>query len=158
MNCGRRAGYRRRCLRRCCMCSSRRLRSSRSARTCTSRRFAVTSRRWAASLRSLRASQKEACASEISPKAARSKLDILPALGLRPPLAREGRRFLRRAGVASAAAAKAQTGQRTTNAARVEVVYRDRVHTIEAAPVPATCASAAAWAAGQAKGLAGWSK
>ena len=62
-------------------------------------------------------------------------------------------------GQANVAAAKAQAVQREQSAARVRVIYQTRVQRIEAAPVPATCASAAAWAAGQAQGLAaGWSK
>ena len=62
-------------------------------------------------------------------------------------------------GQANVAAAKSQAAQREQSAARVQVVYRTRVQRIEAAPVPATCASAAAWAAEQAQGLAaGWSK
>ena len=60
-------------------------------------------------------------------------------------------------GEANVAAAKSQAAQREQSAARVQVVYRTRVERIEAAPVSATCASAAAWAAGQAQGLtAGW--
>ena len=62
-------------------------------------------------------------------------------------------------GQANVAAAKSEASQRVQAADNVRVVYRTRVQTIEAAPVPATCASAAAWAAGQAHSLAaGWSK
>ena len=56
-------------------------------------------------------------------------------------------------------AAQRQAQQRQQAAAQVRVIYRTRVERIEASPVPATCASAAAWAAGQAEGLAaGWAK
>ncbi len=58
-------------------------------------------------------------------------------------------------GQANVAAAKAQAAQRAVSAARVRVVYRTRIERIEAAPVPQQCASAAAWAAGQAQGLIG---
>lgn len=62
-------------------------------------------------------------------------------------------------GQANVASAKAQAAQRAQAAAKVQVIYRTRIQTIEAAPVPATCASAAAWAQQQAQGLAaGWSK
>ena len=62
-------------------------------------------------------------------------------------------------GQANVAAAKQEAVKRKQSAARVQVIYRTRVQRIEAAPVPATCASAAAWAAGQAQSLAaGWSK
>ena len=62
-------------------------------------------------------------------------------------------------GQANVAAAKAQAAQRVQAAAKVQVVYRTRIQTIEAAPVPQQCASAAAWAQQQAQGLAaGWSK
>ncbi len=62
-------------------------------------------------------------------------------------------------GVANEQAAKEQAVARAAAAQKVRVVYQTRVERIEAAPVPATCASAAAWAAGQAQSLAaGWSK
>ncbi len=61
--------------------------------------------------------------------------------------------------VAAEKSAQQQVQQREQTAEKVRVVYQTRVERIEAAPVPATCASAAAWAAGQAQGLAaGWSK
>jgi hypothetical protein len=62
-------------------------------------------------------------------------------------------------GRANVAAAKAQDAQRVQAATKVQVVYRTRIQTIEAAPVPQECSSAAAWAASQAQGLAqGWNK
>ncbi len=62
-------------------------------------------------------------------------------------------------GKANVAAAAASAAARAAAAQKVRVIYQTKVQTIEAAPVPATCASAAAWAAGQAQGLAaGWSK
>ena len=62
-------------------------------------------------------------------------------------------------GKANVAAAKAQAAQRVQAAAKVQLIYRTRIQTIEAAPVPQQCASAAAWAQQQAQGLAaGWSK
>ncbi len=62
-------------------------------------------------------------------------------------------------GQANVAAAKAQAAQRVQAAAKVQLIYRTRIQTIEAAPVPQQCASAAAWAQQQAQGLAaGWNK
>ena len=62
-------------------------------------------------------------------------------------------------GQANVQAAKAAAAQRVQAAAKVQVVYRTRIQRIEAAPVPQQCASAAAWASGQAQGLiGGWSK
>ncbi len=60
-------------------------------------------------------------------------------------------------GVANVDAAKAKAQAETQAAAKVRVIYRTRVQTIEAAQVPQQCASAAAWAAGQAGQLIeGW--
>ena len=62
-------------------------------------------------------------------------------------------------GVANEQAAHQLAAARAAAAQRVRVIYQTRVQRIEAAPVPATCASAAAWAAGQAQSLAaGWGK
>ncbi len=62
-------------------------------------------------------------------------------------------------GQANVAAAKARAAQRVQAAAKVQVVYRNRIERIEAAPVPQQCASAAAWAQQQAQGLAArWAK
>ncbi len=62
-------------------------------------------------------------------------------------------------GVANEQAAHQVAAARAAAAQRVRVIYQTRVQRIEAAPVPATCASAAAWAAGQAQGLAAaWGK
>ena len=58
-------------------------------------------------------------------------------------------------GVANVAAAKAQAQAETQAAAKVRVIYKTRVEKIEAAQVPQQCASAAAWAAGQAGELIG---
>ncbi len=62
-------------------------------------------------------------------------------------------------GVANEQAAHQLAAARAAAAQRVRVIYQTRVQTIEAAPAPAPCASAAAWAAGQAQGLAAvWGK
>ena len=62
-----------------------------------------------------------------------------------------------RQGVANVAAAKARAQTDAQAAAKVRVIYKTRVQTIEAAQVPQQCASAAAWAAGQAQTLIqGW--
>ncbi len=60
-------------------------------------------------------------------------------------------------GVANVAAAKVRAQADAQAAAKVRVIYKTRVQTIEAAQVPQQCASAAAWAAGQAQTLIqGW--
>ena len=60
-------------------------------------------------------------------------------------------------GVANVAAAKARAQSDAQAAAKVRVIYKARVQTIEAAQVPQQCASAAAWASGQAGQLIeGW--
>lgn len=60
-------------------------------------------------------------------------------------------------GVANVAAAKARAQADAQAAAKVRVIYKTRVQTIEAAQVPQQCASAAAWASRQAAQLIeGW--
>ena len=60
-------------------------------------------------------------------------------------------------GIANIAAAKALAQAEKQAAAKVRTIYKTRVQTIEAAQVPQQCASAAAWAAGQANALIkGW--